>query len=225
MKLNALRSRMLFALILCLCAAGPVLPGGLLGESLVRIMGWVAVLGALFAASSRRSELLAATIIATLAVLCESLAFLLQQEWLYETFLFVEAGFYFYVSFVLLGYTLRSKTIDPEHMFAAVCAYLLIGVAFAFLYTGILVTAPGALAGEPLRDLAFASSTHSVTFEVMLYYSFATLSTLGYGDIVPTLPPVMMLSAFQATLGQLYLTVIIAWLVGMHLHQRGSKTS
>jgi len=33
----------------------------------------------------------------------------------------------------------------------------------------------------------------------------------------------MMLSAFQATLGQLYLTVIIAWLVGMHLHQRGRE--
>lgn len=225
MKLNALRSRLLFALILCLCAAGPILPGGLLGESLLRIMGWVAVLGALFAASDRRGELLVATIIATMAVLCESLAFLLQQEQLYGAFLFVEAAFYFYVSFVLLGYTLRSKAIDPEQLFTAVCAYLLIGVAFAFLYTGILVFTPGALAGEPLSSLAFASSTHSVSFEMMLYYSFATLSTLGYGDIVPTSTPVMMLSAFQATLGQLYLTVIIAWLVGMHLQQRGSKAS
>lgn len=223
MKLNELRSRLLFAIILCLCAAGPLLPEGLMGETLVRLVGWSALLGALFAASSRRGELLIATAMAASAVVSEALGILLGNDRFYVAFLLIESGFYFYVSFVLLGYTLRSKRIDADHMFAAVCAYLLIGVAFAFLYTAILAIAPGAFAGEPVDALLFDSAKHSEGLEVMLYFSFSTLSTLGYGDIVPSLRPVMMLSAFQATLGQLYLTVIIAWLVGMHLHQRGRE--
>jgi hypothetical protein len=51
----------------------------------------------------------------------------------------------------------------------------------------------------------------------LLYFSFATLTTLGYGDIVPTSPISRMLASLEAIAGQLYLAVLVARLVGMHI--------
>jgi hypothetical protein len=51
----------------------------------------------------------------------------------------------------------------------------------------------------------------------VLYFSFATLTTLGYGDIVPTTPISRMLASVEAITGQLYLAVLVARLVGLHI--------
>jgi hypothetical protein len=59
----------------------------------------------------------------------------------------------------------------------------------------------------------------------VLYFSFVTLTTLGYGDVVPTSPVTRTLASLEAITGQLYLTVLVARLVGLHiaesLGQRG----
>lgn len=51
----------------------------------------------------------------------------------------------------------------------------------------------------------------------MRYFSFETLTTLGYGDIVPRSPVARMLATLEAVMGQIYLTVLIARLVGLHI--------
>ncbi|MEE9226447.1 MAG: potassium channel family protein, partial [Acidobacteriota bacterium] len=53
-----------------------------------------------------------------------------------------------------------------------------------------------------------------------VYYSFVTLSTLGYGDITPVTPPARAFSFLEAVTGQLYLAVLIAGLVGIHISHR-----
>ena len=58
-----------------------------------------------------------------------------------------------------------------------------------------------------------------------LYYSIVTLTTLGYGDITPRTPPARMFAAMEAVTGQIYLTVLVARLVGMHIaHSTGRRT-
>ena len=52
-----------------------------------------------------------------------------------------------------------------------------------------------------------------------LYYSFVTLTTLGYGDISPASSMARMLAAIEAVVGQVYLTVLVARLVGLHIAQ------
>ena len=56
-----------------------------------------------------------------------------------------------------------------------------------------------------------------------IYYSFVTLSTLGYGDIVPKVSAARMLAAVEAITGQLYLAVLVARLVGLHISQSTPK--
>jgi voltage-gated potassium channel len=55
------------------------------------------------------------------------------------------------------------------------------------------------------------------------YYSFVTLTTLGYGDITPVTDPARSLSLLEAVMGQLYLAVLVARLVGIHIAQSNEK--
>jgi len=52
------------------------------------------------------------------------------------------------------------------------------------------------------------------------YFSFVTITTLGYGDITPLTDKASVLAFFEAVIGQIYLVVLVAWLVGMHVSRR-----
>jgi uncharacterized membrane protein len=55
----------------------------------------------------------------------------------------------------------------------------------------------------------------------LLYFSFVTIATLGYGDVVPRLPTAQILAMLEAVIGQFYVAVLIAWLVSVHAGVRG----
>jgi len=65
---------------------------------------------------------------------------------------------------------------------------------------------------------------HSSVLADLLYFSFVTLSTLGYGDLIPKGPAARLLSTSEALAGQLYLTILVARLVGLHISaSRGTR--
>ena len=107
----------------------------------------------------------------------------------------------------------RAKLVDTEHLFAALSAYLLAGVFFGLAYWVIEQIGPGSFAapGEFSRTSA-------------LYFSFVTLATLGYGDIVPRSDVARGLAIVEAVGGQLFLVVLVARLVslwGVRRHRLG----
>jgi voltage-gated potassium channel Kch len=59
----------------------------------------------------------------------------------------------------------------------------------------------------------------------MEYFSYVTLTTLGYGDITPILPAARSVTILEAILGQLYLTIVLARLVGLYLQERSIKAA
>jgi hypothetical protein len=61
------------------------------------------------------------------------------------------------------------------------------------------------------------------SIHLYLYYSYTTLTTLGYGDITPTSPPAQSLSSLEAIVGQFYLTILVARLVGLHLTSKNDE--
>jgi hypothetical protein len=79
------------------------------------------------------------------------------------------------------------------------------------------------IGGRPLEDvLRGADDTRG--FATLLYFSFTTLTTLGYGDIVPVSPSARLLTSFEAVAGQLYVAIFIARLVSLHASQRTSSS-
>jgi hypothetical protein len=117
----------------------------------------------------------------------------------------------------ILSDVLRGPRITSERIFGAICAYLLIGFLFADLYGFVLLVDENAFS---VPDKLVAGSTGSRlagSGGVITYYSFVTMTTLGYGDISPVSPAARTLAWLQALIGQLYLAIMIAGLVGIHI--------
>jgi len=107
---------------------------------------------------------------------------------------------------VVLGQTLRSGPITFHRIQGAVAAYLLLGVIWAYAYALVALLRPGAFSG-PLNP---AEGPHA-----WFYFSFVTLTTVGYGDVLPVHPVARSLAILEAVTGPLYLAILIARLVSL----------
>jgi hypothetical protein len=107
--------------------------------------------------------------------------------------------------------------ISSEQVFGAVCAYLLIGFLFSSIYGFISLVDHGAFATTDALKAEFARAGSERSAGVFTYFSFVTMSTLGYGDIAPVSSIARSFAWIQAVVGQLYLAITIAALVGIHI--------
>ncbi len=135
-----------------------------------------------------------------------------QVEALVVIGLLVALVFVALVGFITMRDVLYGGEVDQNRLMGAMCVYLLIGLAWAFVFTLIHVVSPTSFEG-------IAGSTTEVHAQAIqfLYYSFVTLTTLGYGEITPASPVAQTLAYMEAVSGQFYLTILVAALVGMLL--------
>lgn len=112
------------------------------------------------------------------------------------------------IAFILLSQVFRPGRVTPVRIQGAIAVYLLFGGAWAHAYHLVAMLQPGSFnsAAGPLLDTSD-----------WIYYSFVTLSTVGYGDITAVHPIARLLSVGEALTGQLYLAVLIARLVAMEV--------
>ncbi|MHC4644983.1 MAG: ion channel [Planctomycetota bacterium] len=122
------------------------------------------------------------------------------------------------VTFVLLVIIILIKRISSRRVVTAdtikggISVYFLIGILWTYLYLILLQITPNAL------------SHASGEMVDCVYYSFATLTTLGPGDIAPTSVHAKFLAILEAFVGQVYLAIFIAQLIGLHLVRRLQAT-
>ena len=95
--------------------------------------------------------------------------------------------------------------------------YLLIGLIWAVLYTLIQLTFAGSFTNISSNNEWFS------LFPDFIYFSFVTITTLGFGDISPVLPISRFLVYFEAIVGQFYLAILVASLVGSHMSNFGAN--
>jgi hypothetical protein len=108
-----------------------------------------------------------------------------------------------------LRFALRAHSINREHVYAALSAYLLAGLFFGNFYWVLEQVWPGTFA------LAGSLSPNSA-----IYFSFVTLATLGYGDIVPRTDIARGLAVVEGVGGQLFLAAMVARLVSLYASRR-----
>lgn len=122
--------------------------------------------------------------------------------------------FYAFVAIRLLIMILRTQTVNAGVLYASVLVYLFLGIIGGYLFMLIENAIPGSLQNLSVEDITNPSK--------FFYFSFITLSTVGYGDIVPNLAPSRALSMILSTTGPLYLTILVALLVSRfdHLHDK-----
>lgn len=115
---------------------------------------------------------------------------------------------------VVLTQTVRAGPITFHRIQGAVAAYLLLGVLWAHAYALVASVRPGAFSGS----LSAADGPRA-----FFYLSFVTLTTVGYGDILPVHPVARSLAMLEAVTGPLYLAILIARLVSLSVPLGGES--
>ena len=127
--------------------------------------------------------------------------------------------FVVFIAGAILSQVFKHKKITRETVAGAICVYLLMGTMWADVYGIMEIVKPGTFpayetaTGEKITDPHLRSSQFH-------YFSFVTLSTLGYGDITPNTREAQSLASMEAIIGQLFLAVLIARLVGQQVSRR-----
>jgi len=193
--------------IIVVPALGPVgLPGRLLGDALVSLMlvsGAVAVAG-------RPRVILIVSVITVPALLVR------WTSWLFPTSNFAvwqeisTLATLVVLCGVVLALVLRRGPITARRIQGAIAVYLLLGFIWAEVYELVALWHPGAFTGS-------VGGSGSLPWA---YYSFVTLTTMGYGDIMPVHPLARAFAVLEALTGQLYLTIMLARLVSLELQSR-----
>jgi len=120
-----------------------------------------------------------------------------------------------YAITLIVATLFRTSRVTTNAIFGAIVAYLLAGVAFAFAFELIELAQPGSFSGLP------EGGTEREVGDALLYFSLVCLTTLGYGDIAPISALARPVAVLEGAFGVLYLAVMIARLVGLHIVSGG----
>jgi len=181
------------------------------GDIIVSLLLSLVLLSAILAVASRGRTLTVALLLAIPAVAGRWLNHFQPHFLPPAIFLVAGIGLVAFVVVNLLGFVLRAPSVDVEVLCASISAYLMLGLIWTMAYWLVASVTP----------TAFAFNTATGTKESMegfnaFYFSFVTLSTVGYGDITPVSKVARMLAATEAMTGLLYVAVLIARLVGLY---------
>ena len=202
------RYAILFYSLLITIAAGPLLASIGFDTDLIELFLAVNLLAAVIPVGGRNERRL------LLIIVIVTLILRLATGWLNQATLAAASRMIWTVVALIaaggaLSFAFRARTIDREHVYAALSAYLLAGVFFGSFYWVLEQTWPGSFA------VAGDFSPNSA-----IYFSFVTLATLGYGDIVPRSDVARGLAIVEGVGGQLFLAVLIARLVSLYARKK-----
>ena len=133
--------------------------------------------------------------------------------------------FFGFVAYHVLYSILADERVTLDTIRGAVCIYLLIGLAWTYIYGTMQIVDSGAIEFYVTDAQDTMSAFGNSTFTQTAYYSFVTMTTLGFGDIHPVSAPARTASILQAIFGQFYLAVLVARLVVLHIGFRTTSNS
>lgn len=120
---------------------------------------------------------------------------------------------YLIAPFSIVRHLMLRRSIDTETLLGAIAAYLLIGMFFAFAYKA---------AGE-LQSVPFFGPAGPGTLSQDLFFSFVTMTTVGYGNLVPAANPGQTFAVLEAVTGQLFLVVAVGKIISGLRPRRGER--
>jgi len=183
------------------------------GYLVFRIVGSAGILLTVYAISLRRTMLIAGLLLAVPALLHRMLLFEADAGLFPLLGIVLSFAFDVFVVVVIFRRVFNREQPNSETVFGALCIYLLVGFSFASAYAMVATLAPRAFYLDPLTN------AHAVPDRFdFVYYSFATMTSVGAAGITAVSNQARALSITEAILGVLYLAVLIARLMGAYRH-------
>ena len=169
----------------------------------------IIVLGVL-ATTKHKGARAGMVVLAGLAFTSHWLHFFLRQHAVHVISASASAVFFFALACLILGRVFRSGGISIYRIYGAIAVYLLLGILWGEFYILIYLLKPGSFYFDP------ATQYGEPPISELLYFSFTTLTTVGFGDIVPVHPVARSMATLEALVGQLYPAVLLARLVTLY---------
>jgi hypothetical protein len=207
------RHLQLLVFLLVIFIASPFILPYYYGPLILNTIAAAVLLSATYAVSQRRSFLIFALSVSIFSILLTFWLAAAPSFWLvvvaYSTLVVLITFF----AVAILSYVLGRGKVTSDKIYGAVCAYLLFGYAWMFAYSVIEQLEPGSFI------FSNSAAPEDLVGRVMQlrYFSFVTLATVGYGDIVPHTPAARTTALLEAILGQFYLVALVGRLVGLHI--------
>ncbi|MDX1690918.1 MAG: ion channel [Acidimicrobiia bacterium] len=176
------------------------------GRMLTGVLVYAAALVLLRGVRASRTTMQVAFVLITLAVGLRIVSAANDVEALRLAVSVLHVGIAGAAPFLVLRFIFRAGTVTLNVVFAGITLYLLVGVLFGIVYTDLAWAVPGVF--EPAQEVATTGDSR------LFYFSFVTLTTVGFGDIAPASDLTRSLVVLEALIGQVVLVVLIARLVG-----------
>ena len=194
----------IFAIMLVLLINPFIRPLGLIGHLISTLLIAMIPLASAFALTADRKKVIIVLLIAAPFVILDGLnVFFTNRPLMVVTFSFGTI-LYFYIVVLLVKNLLSIRVVTADLIYCAISIYLLIGIMWAGIYTVLEGISPG----------SFSETSGTVD---LLYFSFVTLTTVGFGDVAPLSVLGKRLAVFEAAMGSIYMAVIIAMIVGRYM--------
>jgi hypothetical protein len=190
-------------------ATAPIVYDMKYGEQVEAALASVVMLSAVVAVGGRRRTLIAAIVLVTPACACKWLNRIRPDLVPPPAYAIAAIVFMVFVVVHLLRFILRAPKVNMEVLCAGISGYLMMGILWTLAYV---------LVAQIIPESFVFSTGQGRTMKGIeaLYFSFVTLCTVGYGDIVPASHASRMLAVFEAMAGTFYVTILIARLVAMY---------
>ena len=210
------RSVYLLASLMFLIFVYPVVSDQPVAYIVLGVLFAITPLAGVYAVSDNKRITVVATILGVPAIISILGHFFLDTRLITDkVFLVLIVVYYGFTTVQIIRHIFTKRKVDADTIISAVSAYLMIGLSFAVTFMLVHLHTPGALV-ESTAD-------HLVDWHDIFYFSFVTLTTLGYGDISPATPVARSLASMEAVCGVMYMSILIAKLVSEYQASRTSN--
>jgi hypothetical protein len=201
---------LLISLIVFLMLSAFVSEHHLLGDIVLAVSIYVTLVTGTLELSQKRNWRWPGTVLAGISMLIMLVHFFYPGRLIMVANWICLAAFLGFVSVALFSYLGLPGSVTSGRLYGLVSLYLMLGVFYFAIFNLLETVHP-----HSFLETGFTTS-HEVSRHSLLYLSLITLTTLGYGDIVPVTPPARLVAALEATTGVLYIAITVARLVSAY---------
>ncbi len=218
---SPLESHLVFGLLLASFFTAPLTYAqGKLGELALQLFYQVLLFVTLLTTARRRWILVVGLTLLLLSIICSFLPLFGAEGDRQLVSNLLGVGVLLIVVALSIARMLRAQEVDARMLSGSASVFLLLGILWSLAYNALELRYPGSFAG--LQQSEAASQWEALGS--LHYFSFTTLTTLGYGDIVPQTPMARALTNLEAIVGQLFLVVMVARLVALQTASASQRT-
>ena len=207
----------LLIFIIAMLIVGPLFEEFVGLKILIDILWSAIFVSAIYAVSQKKRHIVIAVLLALPMLGSIWSEYFFQHKALLVVGSLCGAAFFLFAVIQMLIFIYSHKEVTRDLIVGAAVVYLFMALMWTFIFVVVETLHPGSFNIPEGQNIEVSRQ--------FVYYSFVTLTTLGYGDITPATSLARSLCILEAVIGQLYLVVQVAWLVGVHVSQSMLKKS